>query len=177
MPDVIPRPAHGDVVELILDDHRLFEEFLRQLRDETQDRAGLRAVLSRVLVAHAEAEEKEVYPNLSRRKAIGDGEAEHSEHEHDAGHVALLRLLEIDDTNSEDFSEAIHELSEALHHHIDEEEREILNPARTEVAEPVRERLGAAFAAERSAQLDIDCGSVENVRRLARRAAQRSSSG
>ena len=56
MADVIPRPTEGDVIDLILADHRLFEELLRQLRDETNDRDGLRTILSRVLVAHAEAE-------------------------------------------------------------------------------------------------------------------------
>ena len=29
----IPRPTNGDVVELILADHRLFESLLRELRD------------------------------------------------------------------------------------------------------------------------------------------------
>jgi len=29
----IPRPTSGDVVEVILDDHRLFESLLRDLRD------------------------------------------------------------------------------------------------------------------------------------------------
>lgn len=173
MSDQVPRPTHGDVVELILDDHRLFEELLRQLRDETQDRDGLRRLLSRVLVAHAEAEEKEVYPLLRREDAISGGEAAHGTHEHDEGHEALLGVLEVDDTGSEEFSTAVHELSEALHHHLDEEERDILNPARTEVTEAVREELGAAFAAERTAQLEADCGTVDNVRRLVERAKRR----
>ncbi|HET7329054.1 MAG TPA: hemerythrin domain-containing protein [Nocardioidaceae bacterium] len=173
MADVIPKPTHGDVVELILDDHRLFEELLRQVRDTTQDRDGLRQTLARALVAHEEAEEKEVYPSLRNRAAIDTGEVEHSEHEHEESNEALLQLLEVDDVSSEEFSNAVHELSEALSHHLDEEERDVLNPARTDVTDDAREQLGAAFAAERAAQLNTDCGSIDNVRRLVERAQRR----
>ena len=66
----IPRLSDGDVVELILADHRWFEDTLRGLRDETSDRAALLADLSAVLVAHAKAEEAKVYPALRRKDAI-----------------------------------------------------------------------------------------------------------
>lgn len=174
MADVIPRPVHGDVVELILDDHRLFEELLRQLRDATQDREGLRDVMAKVLVAHAEAEERKVYPRLRRKDTIEPDEAEHGKHEHDEGHEALLSLLDVAEISSEDFSEAVHELSAALQHHLDEEERDILNPARLELDQETRNELGAAFAAERTAQMDADCGNIDNVRKLVKRAKKRS---
>ncbi|MGH3425007.1 MAG: hemerythrin domain-containing protein, partial [Nocardioidaceae bacterium] len=83
MPTKIPRPASGDVVQLILDDHRLFETLLRQIRDETQDRDTLRRTLADVLVAHEEAEEEHVYPKLVRKDAIDEEQAEHGVHEHD----------------------------------------------------------------------------------------------
>lgn len=173
MADVIPRPTEGDVIDLILDDHRIFEELLRQLRDETNDREGLRTILSRVLVAHAEAEEKVVYPQFRKKRAIDTHEAEHGKHEHDEGHEALLAVLEIKDTGSEDFGEAVKALSEAVHHHLDEEEREILNPARRDLSDQVRGELGAAFARQRIAQMDDDCGNLGNVRKLVERAHKR----
>ena len=173
MADVIPRPTEGDVIDLILADHRLFEELLRQLRDDTNDREGLRSIMSRVLVAHAEAEEKVVYPQFRSKRAIDREEAEHSRHEHDEGHEALLAVLEIKDTGSEEFSEALKSLSSAVHHHLDEEEREVLNPARRDLSDQVRGELGAAFARQRIAQMDDDCGSVDNVRRLVERAHER----
>ena len=163
----IPDLAEGDVVDLILTDHRWFEEALRELRDvTTEDRAGVLADLSAVLIAHAEAEEAKVYPSLRRRDAIDAEEVEHSEHEHDEGNQALLELLEVDDVNSQQFGEKLHELSEALSHHLDEEERDVLNPARTDIDDDVRAKLGAEFAAERRARLDDDCGSVDNVRKV-----------
>jgi hemerythrin-like domain-containing protein len=123
--------------------------------------------LAALLVAHAEAEEREVYPTL-RRKAedVTGEEVEHSSEEHDEGHEALLEVMDVGDFDSDEFGEAVEELTKALAHHMDEEERTILNPAREEVSEEDRERLGKAFLEERQSQLDNDCGSIENVRRL-----------
>ncbi len=171
----IPRPESGDVVELILDDHRLFEELLRRLRDETEDRAAVRSVLADVLIAHGESEEQHVYPALVRKDAIELEDAEHGEREHAEGNQALLAVLEVEDTSSEKFSNAVEELSKALAHHVDEEERDILNPARTEVPEKVRADLGVKFAKERNAQLDAGCGSVENVRKVVAKGRKKTS--
>src|SRR5687768_15715553 len=89
------RPVQGDVIELILDDHRRFEALLRDLRDSTSDRDAVRKALSALHVAHAEAEEKHVYPKLQRRHAITEHEAEHGEEEHAEGHEAMLKVLEL----------------------------------------------------------------------------------
>ena len=74
--------------------------------------------------------------------------------------------MEVADTASEEFSEKLHELSEALTHHLDEEERDVLNPARTDVEEDVRRKLGDAFAEERSRLIDAGCGDLANVRKV-----------
>ena len=166
----IPRPTAGDVVQLILDDHRLFEDLLRQLRDATADREAARQALADVLIAHGEAEEAEVYPKLVRKDAIGTHEAEHGEHEHAEGNAKLLALLECKATDTQKFDDAVEELQKALMHHIGEEEQTILNPARTEVSEQVRTDLGATFAAARNAHLDDGAGSIDNVRRLVEQA-------
>ena len=63
MPKIL-RQTGGDVVEVILADHRWFEEALRELRDVRSDRAAVLADLATVLIAHAEAEESKVYPAL-----------------------------------------------------------------------------------------------------------------
>lgn len=157
----------NDVVELILSDHRRFEELLREVRNVDADREEALAQLSAILVAHAEAEEKEVYPTLRYQSDdVGEHEVEHGSEEHDEGHEALLDLLEIGDPDSDQFGEAVEELTKALSHHLDEEERTILNPAREDVSDEVRQRLGKAFLEERQRQLDSDCGDIENVRRL-----------
>ncbi|MEU4390078.1 hemerythrin domain-containing protein [Kribbella sp. NPDC023855] len=171
MPKILQHTG-GDVVEIILADHRWFEEALRELRDVQADRAAVLADLATVLIAHAEAEESKVYPALRKKDAIDAEEVEHSEHEHDEGNEALLALMEVADPQSEEFSEKTHELSEALSHHLDEEERDVLNPARTEVGEDTRTQLGEAFATERARLIESGCGSIENVRKVVEAAKQ-----
>ena len=141
----IPRPESGDVVEVILEDHRLFEHLLRELRNDQNDRDALRAQLSALLMAHGDAEESKVYTQLERKDAIEDEEAEHGEEEHREIYEALLPLLEATELYDEEFSHGIHELSETLLHHLDEEERDILNPAREEVSEEDRAALGLSW--------------------------------
>jgi hypothetical protein len=160
------RPQQGDVIDLILDDHRRFEALLRDLRDSTSDRDAVRRALAALHVAHAEAEEKHVYPRLQRKDAITEHEVEHGEEEHAEGHEAMLKVLELASTDTQAFEDAVEELATALNHHLTEEELTILNPAREEVGERLRVELGEAFLTERNAQLDDDCGSIENVRRL-----------
>ncbi len=162
----IPRPDSGDVVELILEDHRLFEHLLRELRNEQNDRDALRHQVAELLVAHGEAEESKVYPQLERKDAIDEEEAEHGEKEHQEGYEKLLPLLEATELYDEEFSHHLHEFSETLLHHLDEEERDILNPAREDVSEEDRAKLGAAWAAERNRMLDDGCASTEQVRAL-----------
>lgn len=162
-----------DVVELILADHRKFEELFRQLRDRSADRVTLLGELAALLVAHAEAEEAEVYPALKRYKEVDNEEVDHSAEEHAEGHQALLALMEVDDPQTEEWETKLEELVEALNHHVDEEERTLLNEAREQVADDRRDELGKAFVEARQTLLDDDCGDLEYVRRLARATADR----
>ena len=160
------RPIKGDVVDLILDDHRRFEALLRDLRDSSQDRDAVRRAFATLHVAHAEAEERHVYPKLRRKDAITEHEADHGEEEHAEGHEALLAVLELKGTDTQAFDDAVEELAKVVNHHLTEEELTILNPARDEVGERVREDLGKAFATERNRQIDDGCGSLTDVRRI-----------
>ena len=160
------RPVSGDVVDLILDDHRRFEALLRDLRDSSQDRDAVRRAFATLHTAHAIAEEKHVYPRLRKRDAITAHEAEHGEEEHAEGNEALLAVLELKGTDTQAFDDAVEELAKVVNHHLTEEELTILNPAREEVGEGVRAELGEAFATERNDQIDADCGTLTNVRKI-----------
>ncbi|MFG3010263.1 hemerythrin domain-containing protein [Streptomyces cinerochromogenes] len=155
-----------DVVELILRDHRRMEDLFRRMRSVEDDRAAALREFADLLVAHALAEEAEVYPALKRYKNIENEEVEHGEHEHDEGNKALLDLLEVEEVGSEEWDEKLEALVEAVTHHADEEERTILNGARENVAMGRREELGAAFLEERERRLKSGCGSPDNVRRI-----------
>ena len=160
------RPVQGDVVDLILDDHRRFETLLRDLRDSSQDRDAVRRAFAALHVAHAEAEERYVYPKLARRNAVDDDEAGHGVEEHAEGHQALLAVLELRGTDTQAFDDAVEELARLVNHHLTEEELTILNPAREDVGPRVRAELGEQFATERNRQIEDDCGRIENVRRI-----------
>lgn len=159
-------PTDGDVVELILADHRRFEQLLRDLRDSTSDRDAVRQTFATLHVAHAEAEEDEVYPSLRKEKAITEHEKDHGKEEHAEGNQALLDVLEADDTTSEEFDDLVEELASKVNHHLTEEELTILNPAREEVDEDERLRLGVSFTRARNKLIESDCGSIENVRSI-----------
>ncbi len=156
-----------DVVELILADHRKFEELFRTLRDRGSDRSTALSELAALLVAHAEAEESEVYPALKRYKEVDNAEVDHGAEEHAEGHQALLALMEVSDTQSDEWESKLEELVEALNHHVDEEERTILNDARQEVPDERREELGRLFLEIRQSRLDDDCGDIAYVRKIA----------
>ncbi|MFD6437955.1 hemerythrin domain-containing protein [Streptomyces venezuelae] len=155
-----------DVVELILQDHRTMEDLFRRMRSVEADRAAALGEFADLLIAHALAEEAEVYPALRRFKNIDDEEVEHGEEEHEEGNKALLALLEVEDVGSDEWDEKLEDLVEAVNHHTDEEERTILNGARENVAMERREELGTAFLTERKKQLTADCGSPDNIRRI-----------
>ncbi|MCF2527187.1 hemerythrin domain-containing protein [Yinghuangia soli] len=158
--------AEGDVVALILEDHRRMEQLFRRMRSVEADREGALREFADLLIAHGLAEEAEVYPALKRYKHIDDEEVEHGQEEHEEGNKALLALLEVDEVGSDDWDEKLEKLVEAVSHHADEEERTILNGARENVADERRRELGAAFERERARQLAAKCGDVDNVRRI-----------
>ena len=163
----IPRPTSGDVIERILEDHRLFEDLLREARRTDTDRAAARQALAEVLVAHATAEEEKVYPTLRRRADdITAHEAEHGEEEHAEITEALLAFLRARGTDTQKYDDALEELATVVNHHSNEEEQTILNPARDEVAEQVRAELGVAWLTRRNQLLEQGCASEEQVAAL-----------
>lgn len=165
----IPRPTSGDVLELILDDHRLFEEHLRLARRNDVDREAARKALAELLVAHAEAEEETVYPVLRKKRAIGAHEEEHGEEEHAEITEALVAFLEAKGTDTDKYDNALEDLATVVNHHSNEEEQSIINPAREDTSEQVRTELGVAWATRRNQLLEEGCASLEQVRTLLRR--------
>lgn len=162
----IPRPASGEIISLILDDHRFLETMLREVRDSSADRAAARSVLSAIVIAHGVAEEDIVYPELRYKTAdVGKHEVEHGHEEHAEGNAALLELLQARGTDTQKFDDAVEKLSAYLAHHIVEEELTILNPAR-DLGDKVRRDLGSRWLVRRGELLDQDCGAEDNVRRI-----------
>jgi hemerythrin superfamily protein len=168
-----------DVVDLILDDHREMERLFRDLRNRDENRQARLRELADLLVAHAEAEEREVYPALKREAPQEKEEIAHSFEEHDEGHEALAALQEVSDGDQDAFEERLEELVETVMHHLDEEERDVLNAARENVDAETREKLGDAFLQARNDLIAQQPGDPEKVRELieASRSGDSSSQG
>jgi hemerythrin superfamily protein len=161
-----------DVVEAIVGDHVRFEQLLRALRVRDVDvragrerRVALRAELAHLLVGHAIAEESQVYPKL-RELAGGGAHVEHGEDEHVDGHRKLLALLDVDDVLAPEFDRALGKLANSLAHHVDEEERTLLNDARLQLDRQARAALGVAWVDERDRRIAQGCGSRAAVAAL-----------
>ncbi|MFI6001976.1 hemerythrin domain-containing protein [Streptomyces sp. NPDC051366] len=164
----VDKQENQDVVAVILKDHRTMEDLFRRMRSVEEDRAGALAKFSALLIAHGEAEESEVYGALKRFKDVDNEEVEHGTEEHAEGNEALLALLEVSEVGSDEWDARLEDLVKAVSHHLDEEERTILNGARENVPDERRAELGAAFLRERQRQLEADCGSIGNVRAVVR---------
>ena len=126
---LFPRPEQGDIVELILDDHRRFESLLRDLRNDQNDRDALRRQIAELLVAHGEAEESEVYPQLAEldEQMAADAETEHSEARD--GLAALKEQI-----GQPGFAAALETLKGGIQHHVQEEEGQTFPKLRASAA-------------------------------------------
>ena len=93
-------------------------------------------------VAHAEAEEKFVYPVLRRKDAIDEHEAEHGQEEHAEETRRSWSVLELKGTDTQSFDDAVEEADGLVNHHLTEESRRSSTSAREEVSEKARAELG-----------------------------------
>jgi hemerythrin superfamily protein len=140
-----------DVVDLIMQDHREVERIFEELKTAPEKRAGLVPVLVTLLTAHSRAEEGEVYPVARDEAGIAD-EVEHSQEEHLLADRLLARLADTD-PESPEFDEALHELVEAVNHHVEEEESKVLPGMREGLSDDRLQELAGAFGQSRAQHL------------------------
>lgn len=141
----------GDVVELIMQDHREVERLFSQLQNFPDTRPLLTPVLAALLIAHSRAEEAEVYP--AARDEAGDVEdVAHSQEEHTKAEQMLKRLVETD-PESDRYGRLLNELEEAVTHHVEEEESQVLPDLKQSLDDERRMELGKAFADSRARHL------------------------
>jgi hemerythrin superfamily protein len=141
----------GDVVDLIMADHREVERLFEELKQHPEKRPLLVPVVSALLVAHSRAEEAEVYP-VAKTEAHETEEVAHSQHEHEEAEELLVTLQETD-PQSPQFDVALQKLVDAVTHHVQEEESTVLPGMRTRLDDARRQELGTAFATSRAAHL------------------------
>jgi hemerythrin superfamily protein len=140
-----------DVVTLIENDHRLLEGLFEQLQAGKGDRHALVAEVAARLTAHARAEEQEVYPAVTSAEPAEEDEVEHAYDEHREAEHLLLKVQNL--VESDHFDEALGQFVEAVKHHVEEEESEVLPALRDAVDAATLKRLGQSFAEARSREL------------------------
>jgi len=131
------------------DDHRRFEELLKQ-GEETTERAAKRRrqlldMLTREVNEHELMEEQVLYPALEpraqAREIVLEGYEEH--------HVADVTTNELRDVTPDDerWAAKFKVLKESLEHHIKEEERNMFRTARAVLSRDELSELGARMKA------------------------------
>ena len=150
----------GDVVDLILNDHRELERLFDTLLNQPEQRATLLPVMTTLLTAHSRAEESEVYP--AARDAGGEDDVEHSQQEHLAADQLAERLAATD-PDSDDFTATLEELVDAVKHHVEEEEKTVLPGMRERIDDARRAELGQAFLAAREQHLGRQPGEMSKA--------------
>lgn len=140
----------NDVVDLILNDHRELERLFDALQNQPDKRANLLPVMSTLLTAHSRAEEAEVYP--AARKAGGEDDVKHSQQEHLEADQIALQLVNTD-PDSEEFSDVLGKLVDAVTHHMEEEEETVLPHMRENLEPDQLMELGQAFLDSRAEHL------------------------
>jgi hemerythrin superfamily protein len=143
--------SSDDVVALIEADHREVERLFELLKSNPGRRPLYLPVLSSLLVAHSRAEESAVYP-IARSEAGETDEVAHSQEEHIEAEQLLKKLMETD-YSSPDFDTALEKLVEAVTHHVEEEESDVLPGIRNNIAEERRMELATEFANARAEHL------------------------
>jgi hemerythrin superfamily protein len=148
----------GDVVDLIMQDHREVERLFDELKDNPEQRPNLLPVLTTLLTAHSRAEEAEVYP-VAASEAGEKDEVSHSQQEHIEADQLLAKLADTDPASAE-FDTALQNLIDAVSHHVEEEETKVLPGMRSNLSDERRTELGEAFVASRKQHLGEQPGDI-----------------
>lgn len=141
----------ADVVELIMQDHRTLEELFDELQQDTERRPELLEKVAALLTAHSRAEEERVYPAVAKEAGERD-EAHHGTEEHHEAEEMLEKLRGMSPKGKE-FEAKLKEFVDAVKHHVEEEESDILPALRHAVSAERLKELGTAFAERRREEL------------------------
>lgn len=138
----------SDAVSLIMNDHRVMESLFELLKDPNSDRPALVAEVVARLSAHSWAEEEKVYPALIKADPSEEGQVYHGVEEHHEA-TEMLHKLQTTDPTSPRFDRVLREFVDAVTHHVEEEESEIL-PELAEAFDQARlQEMGRAFEERR----------------------------
>ncbi len=144
-----PKKVAGDIVDMILRDHKELKALIKIMKDEdstlTQKKSAF-AKFAPALVAHAKPEEKTWYVKMK----AGDMEVEGLEGdvEHSLADLLCSQLKRTNNANM--FKAKVKVLAELVKHHIEEEEEEMLPSFKRNSKKEERVKLGEQYEKLRS---------------------------
>jgi iron-sulfur cluster repair protein YtfE (RIC family) len=133
----------SDVIELIEQDHREVESLFAQFESN-----GNKSVATKIcdeLDRHASAEEKVVYPVIASEVPDGSKLTNEAEDEHKEARQLIGRIRQTSDEGH--LRELVTELKQAIEHHVQEEESEVLPKTRKALDSGRLATLGEEFQA------------------------------
>jgi hemerythrin superfamily protein len=143
------------IFEAIRKDHEKQRLLLKILLETTGDSEARRFhfnELKNELAAHASAEERHFYSPLMESDKTID-ESRHAIHEH-YQLDKLVETLDNTDMSSSAWMHYMKQLNEKLLHHLDEEEKEFFQQAKTVLDSEEKKALGDEFVEEKQKQLE-----------------------
>ncbi len=142
--------AELDIVNLILDDHASFRrdfETLLGLTDEEDPGARWEELAARLEV-HASGEESVLYPQVLNKVDDAEDDTEHAVKDHNKIRDAI-RVVGEQEVATPAWWDAIRDAQYENNDHLDEEERDVLPPFRSEVSDDTRATMGQEWLAFR----------------------------
>jgi len=142
-----------DVINLIIRDHRQIDKLFDQLlKSSGSDRTQLVNRIGELLIPHNRAEEAKVYPRIAEIIPPETGEVHHGAEEHHEAEKLLRKLRGMQPADAE-FESTAHKLIDAVRHHVEEEESDILPTLEDAVEPDALEQLGRDFQQYREQEL------------------------
>lgn len=141
------------LIKHLMSDHRLIRDLLDRLDKATPaTRDEILVALGRILVIHATAEEKLIYPLLERTPL--KSEARHAYEEHHLINVQFDEIVKLDADNPI-VKDKAHVLKEIVVHHLDEEEEDVFPLLKKSLSDQDLSALAETYPAYRE-QLEQD---------------------
>jgi hemerythrin superfamily protein len=136
-----------DVVDLIEHDHREVEQLFSEF--ELSKDGAVATKICDELTKHTFGEERAVYPVVVEKLIDGKKLASEAEDEHKEARQLIGRIRNT--TDDEHLAELMTELKQAIQHHVQEEETEMLPKARREISADELDEMGKRFEAAKEA--------------------------
>jgi hemerythrin superfamily protein len=131
----------ANVIELIEQDHREVEQLFSEFQSSNDP--SVAAKICDELTKHTFGEEQAVYPVVAEKVTGGESLASEAEKEHGEARQLIGRIRNT--TDEAHLADLMSELKQAIEHHVNEEENEMLPKAREAIDTSELEQMGSAF--------------------------------